>query len=139
MEECVNQGLAKSIGISNFNSQQIERLLENCKVKPVVNQVELNPNLNQKKLTKFCSERGIVITAYCPLGRPEEAGIRGFTQPTIQDPKVIDIAKKHNKTPAQIVLNYLVNFKFYKEKEVFILQLLDFAGYNCYSKVCDKI
>ncbi|KRT83716.1 hypothetical protein AMK59_3403 [Oryctes borbonicus] len=109
MEECINQGLAKSIGVSNFNSEQIERLLKNCKIKPVVNQVEVNPNLNQKKLIQFCKDRGIIITGYCPLGRVEEAGIRGFPPPTMLDPKVAEIAKKHNKTSAQVVLNYLIS------------------------------
>ncbi|KAJ8944861.1 hypothetical protein NQ314_009351 [Rhamnusium bicolor] len=67
MEECVNLGLAKSIGISNFNAEQIERLLKNCKIKPVCNQVEVNPNLNQKKLIEFCKQRDIVVVGYCPL------------------------------------------------------------------------
>lgn len=108
MEECVNKGYAKSIGVSNFNSEQIDRLLKYCKIKPVVNQVEANPNFIQKELTKFCKEREIVITAYCPLGRVGEALERGFPTPTILDPKVAEIGKNYNKTPAQVVLNYLV-------------------------------
>lgn len=109
MEECVRLGLTKSIGVSNFNEEQIDRLLKNCKIKPVVNQVEVNPNLNQKKLIQFCKERDIIITGYCPLGRSEYAGTPGFPNPTIFDPKVIEMGKKYNKTPAQIVLNYLVS------------------------------
>ncbi|KAI4463663.1 aldo/keto reductase [Holotrichia oblita] len=109
MEECVKKGYAKSIGISNFNSEQIDRLLKYCKIKPAVNQVEANPNLNQKKLTKFCKEREIVITAYCPLGRVGEAAERGFPTPTVLDPKVAEIGEKYNKTPAQVVLNYLIS------------------------------
>lgn len=108
MEECVNLGLAKSIGISNFNAEQIDRLLKNCKIKPVCNQVEVNPNLNQKKLIEFSRQRDIVIVGYCPLGRSEYAGTAGFPNPTIFDPKVAEIGKKYNKTPAQVVLNYLV-------------------------------
>lgn len=109
MEECVNLGLTKSIGISNFNAEQIDRLVKNCKIKPVCNQVEANPNLNQKKLIEFCKQRDIVIVGYCPLGRSEYAGTPGFPDPTIFDPKVIEIGKKYNKTPAQVVLNYLVS------------------------------
>lgn len=109
MEDCVNQGYAKSIGVSNFNSEQIDRLVKNAKIKPVVNQVEVNPNVNQKKLIKFCKDREIIITGYCPLGRSEEAGLRGLPESTILDPKVAEIAEKYNKTPAQVVLNYLVN------------------------------
>ncbi|KAJ8912892.1 hypothetical protein NQ315_011215 [Exocentrus adspersus] len=109
MEECVNLGLTKSIGVSNFNAEQIDRLLKNCKIKPVCNQVEVNPNLNQKKLIEFCKQRDIVVVGYCPLGRSEYAGTPGFPDPTIFDPKVIEMAKKYNKTPAQIVLNYLIS------------------------------
>lgn len=109
MEECVKLGLTKSIGISNFNSEQISRLLKAAKVKPVVNQVEVNPNLNQKKLIEFCKSKEIVIVGYCPLGRSENAGMPGFPAPTILDPKVKEIGKKYGKTPAQIVLNYLVS------------------------------
>ncbi|XP_018336718.1 1,5-anhydro-D-fructose reductase isoform X2 [Agrilus planipennis] len=109
MEECVRQGLTKSIGISNFNSQQISRLLESAKIKPVCNQVECNPNVNQKKLIKFCAEKNIVIVGYCPLGRVENAGIPGYPYPTILDKHVLAIGQKYNKTPAQVVLNYLVS------------------------------
>lgn len=109
MEECVNQGLTKSIGLSNFNSEQTDRVLKNCKIKPVVNQVEVNPNINQKKLIKFCNDRNIVVVGFCPLGRSNYAGRPGFPEPTIHDPKVIEMGKKYKKTPAQIVLNYLIS------------------------------
>jgi aldehyde reductase len=109
MEEGVSMGLAKSIGVSNFNEEQLERLLENCKIKPAVNQIEVNPNMNQKKLIQFCKERDVMVTGYCPLGRKEYAGSPGFPDPTILDPKVIEIGKKYNKTAAQVILNYLVN------------------------------
>lgn len=109
MEECQKAGYAKSIGVSNFNAEQIERILKNCTIKPAVNQVEVNPNLNQKKLIEFCKKHDIVVTGYCPLGRSEHAGTPGFPDPTIFDPKVAEIGKKYNKTPAQVVLNYLVS------------------------------
>lgn len=109
MEECVTLGLAKSIGISNFNSEQIDRLLRSCIIKPVVNQIEVNPNVNQKELIGYCKERGIQIVGYCPLGRSEEANTPGFPKPTILDPKVISIGKRYNKTAAQVILNYLVS------------------------------
>lgn len=112
MEECVNLGLAKSIGVSNFNSEQIDRLYAAAKIKPVCNQIEVNPNINQKKLIEFCKERNIVVTGYCPLGRSEYAGTPGFPHPTIFDSHVAEIGKKYNKTPAQVVLNYLVKYFF---------------------------
>lgn len=111
MEECVKLGLAKSIGLSNFNSEQIDRVLQHAKVKPVVNQIEVNPNMNQKKLIQFCKDRDIVVVGYCPLGRSDSTGLPGFPEPTIFDPKVAEIGKKYNKTPAQVVLRYLVIIK----------------------------
>jgi len=59
MELLVDQGLVKSIGLSNFNQQQIERILSICKYKPVVNQVELE---------HFCKQHQILLQAYAPLG-----------------------------------------------------------------------
>lgn len=109
LEECVDKGLTKSIGVSNFNSQQLERVLQHARIKPVVNQVEVNPNLNQKKLIQFCKERDVVVCGYCPLGRSDSVGLPGFPEPTIFDPKVAEIGKKYGKTPAQVVLNYLVS------------------------------
>jgi len=109
MEECVNLGLTKSIGVSNFNSKQIERLLEAATIKPVVNQVECNPNFNQNKLIEFCKSRDVAVVAYTPLGRSENAGTPGFPEPTIYDPKVIEMSKKYKKSTAQIVLNFLVS------------------------------
>lgn len=109
MEECIKLGLAKSIGLSNFNSEQITRVLEKATIKPVINQIEVNPNINQKKLIQFCKERDIVVTGFCPLGRVSYAGRPGVPEPTIFDPKIIKMGEKYNKSPAQIVLNYLVN------------------------------
>ncbi|ENN80602.1 hypothetical protein YQE_02981, partial [Dendroctonus ponderosae] len=108
MEEVQKMGLTKSIGVSNFNSEQITRLIANSKIKPVVNQVECNPNLNQKKLIRFCKERDIVIVGYTPLGRSDLVGTPGFPVPSILDEKVAKIARKYKKSPAQVVLNYLV-------------------------------
>lgn len=105
MEKLVDLGLTKSIGVSNFNSEQIDRLLSVARIKPVHNQIECHPGLNQKKLIKFCKDRDIVVTAYCPLGRPEPAR----KHPSfLFDAKVKAIGDKYNKTPAQIILKYLV-------------------------------
>lgn len=104
MERLVELGWVKSIGISNFNSEQIARLLSVAKIRPVVNQVECSPTINQKKLTKFCRERGIAVMGFCPLGHPNPA-MR--TPQFMYDGRVKAIAEKYNKTPAQIGLRYL--------------------------------
>lgn len=106
MEKLVKLGLVCSIGVSNFNSEQLTRLLENCEIKPVTNQVEYSPSVNQKELAAFCKERGVTITAYAPLGKP----MPNQSKPKfLTSSKVKDIAKKYNKTTAQVVLRYLVS------------------------------
>lgn len=110
MEECVKLGLTKSIGLSNFNSEQIDRILAIAEIKPVTNQVECHPNLNQKKLREFCAKRNITVTAYSPLGSPA----RPWKTPEdpvvpLDEPKIIEIGKKYGKTPAQIILRFLVD------------------------------
>lgn len=110
MEECARLGLARAIGVSNFNHEQIERVLSIAEIKPTVNQVECNPNINQKKLIQYCKEHDIVVTAYCPLGKAAEARTKpGAPVASMEEPGVIEIAAKYKKTPAQVVLRYLVS------------------------------
>lgn len=105
MEKLVQLGLVRSIGISNFNSVQVERLLSVANIKPVNNQIEVSPRNNQRKLIKLCNEHGIVVTAYSPLGRPD---MEKRTPSYFFDDKVEKIAVKYGKTSAQVVLRYLL-------------------------------
>lgn len=105
MEKLVKKGLVRSIGVSNFNSVQLQRVLDNCEIKPVTNQVECHPGLAQKKLKNFCKERDITLTAYCPIGRPKPDE---KTPDFIFSDKTKAIADKYKKTPAQIVLRYMI-------------------------------
>lgn len=68
MEEQVACGRTKAIGISNFNIKQIQRILDNCEVKPENLQVEHHIYLQQPELVKFCKDNGICVTAYSCLG-----------------------------------------------------------------------
>lgn len=75
MEEMVSKGLAKSIGISNFNKKQIQRILDNATIKPANLQIELHIYLQQNELVELCKKNNIIITAYSPLG---SKGIEAF-------------------------------------------------------------
>ncbi|VEN39847.1 unnamed protein product [Callosobruchus maculatus] len=108
MEDICRKGLAKSIGVSNFNKRQITRLLENAKIKPVVNQVECHPYLNQKKLTAFCKSKGIEIVGYSPLSTPDREWAKPTDPVLTEEPIIKEIAAKYGKTPAQVVYRYII-------------------------------
>lgn len=75
MEDQVDAGRTKTIGISNFNLRQTKRIFENCKIKPAMNQFELHPYFQQKKLVTYCQEHNIGVTGYGSLGR---AGVNDY-------------------------------------------------------------
>ncbi|KAJ9600544.1 hypothetical protein L9F63_026317, partial [Diploptera punctata] len=92
MEECVKLGLTKSIGLSNFNSQQIQRILDNGVIKPAVHQIECHLYLNQTKLIAYNKAHGIVLTAHCPLGSPG-SNAKPDTPPLLLDERLVSLSK----------------------------------------------
>lgn len=81
MEAAQEQGLTKFIGISNFNTKQIQRILDNAKIPPANLQIELHIYNQQKELVDFCKARNIVVSAYSPM---TSIGIEKFLQPAGQ-------------------------------------------------------
>ncbi|XP_052745665.1 aldo-keto reductase family 1 member B1-like isoform X2 [Bicyclus anynana] len=108
LEPLAREGLARSLGLSNFNSKQVERVLQAASVKPVVNQVECHPYLNQKRLQEFCEARGIKLTAYSPLGSPDRPWAKPGEPQLMDDPKLQTLAARLGKTVAQILIRYQI-------------------------------
>ncbi|KAD2393419.1 hypothetical protein E3N88_40396 [Mikania micrantha] len=94
-----------SLSSDNFPSNMIKQILSFAKIPPAVNQVEMNPTWQQKKLNEFCKENGIVVTAYSALGA---VGNRGWGHNRVMECDVLqDIANSKGKTLAQISLRWL--------------------------------
>lgn len=98
MENLYREGLARAIGVCNFHSHHLDRLLEIAAVVPAVNQVERHPLLSQVPLLEYCRSRGIVLEAYSPMARMHPRLVR--------NPLLIEMARRHGKTVPQIVLRW---------------------------------
>ena len=96
LETAKKLGKVKSIGVSNFGAAHIENLLDNATIVPAVNQVEVHPFCQREALVELCNKHGIKIEAYSPLARGNK----------LEDPTINAIAKKYNKTAAQVLLNW---------------------------------
>ncbi|GLA87518.1 hypothetical protein AtubIFM56815_001944 [Aspergillus tubingensis] len=103
MEKLVEKGKVRSIGVSNFTREKIEELLKTAKITPAVNQIEAHPFLQQKDLLEWSTQKGIVIAGYSPLGN----NIYNIPR-AVDEPLVIETAKKLNKTPAQVLISWAV-------------------------------
>jgi len=99
MLDLQREGRVRSVGVCNFQVPHLQRLLDETGVLPSVNQIELSPYLQQRELRAFHAEHGIVTEAWSPLA--VRAGL-------LEDPVVVELAAKHEVTPAQLVLRWHV-------------------------------
>lgn len=98
MEELYDEGLVRAIGVSNFLPHHIDNILEYCRIKPMVNQIEFHPGYTQEYTVHYCKNKGIEIQAWSPIGRKR----------LIQEPFINELAEKYGVSPAQICLRYSV-------------------------------
>jgi diketogulonate reductase-like aldo/keto reductase len=112
LEAAVASGLVRSIGVSNFQVQLLNDMLNWAKIAPAVNQIERHPYLVQKGMMELCKRENIAVTAYAPLGAPALRGARdhGFGVTPLLDHAVIhEVGKKHGKTPAQVLIRWQID------------------------------
>lgn len=108
MEDLVQAGLVRNIGVSNYNTALLRDLLAYARIRPAVLQVELHPLLTQEKLLRFCREEGIAVTGFSPLGAPSYVPLGSATleESAMAIPTIREIASRHGKSPAQIILRW---------------------------------
>ncbi|CAD5223603.1 unnamed protein product [Bursaphelenchus okinawaensis] len=111
LEKYYKQGTFKAIGISNFNIQQIQDIYDHSEIKPMNLQVELHLLFPQIELVDYCKKMNITVTSYASLGSPgRNAGLSKFKVEgdCLNHPLTQELAKKYNKTPAQVLLRYVI-------------------------------
>jgi diketogulonate reductase-like aldo/keto reductase len=101
LEELADEGKCKAIGLSDVNLQQTQDIFEAARIKPAVVHVESHPYLPEWDLLNYCKKNGIVFQAFAALGHSSEPKL-------LEDPVVIAIARRVNKTPAQVLLAWAI-------------------------------
>ncbi len=105
LEQLLEDGKVRAIGVSNFMVEHLTKLLDVAKVVPAVNQIELHPYFQQREVQAMNAEHGILTQAWSPIG-----GItfyrEGENTSTLEDPTIVRIAEAHSKSPAQVMLRW---------------------------------
>src|SRR6478735_6675744 len=104
LEKLLADGKVRAIGVSNFMPAHLERLLGAAAVVPAVNQIEVHPYFQQTALQRVHAERGIATQAWSPIGGV--VAYRGREKTTLADPTLLEIARRHGKSPAQVMLRW---------------------------------
>ena len=100
LEESVEEKKVKMIGVSNFCKIHLEQILNNCKIKPVINQIECNPIYYDEETINYSEQNGIIIQAYCPFAE--------WNKKLVENDIIVNIAKNKNKSVSQIILKWLL-------------------------------
>lgn len=110
MEELVDQGLVRNIGVANFNVALLRHLKVAARIQPQVNQVELHPFLAQDQLLRYCADVGIALTGFSPLGAGSYVtlGMAQEEDSVLRHPAVTAIAGRLGRSAAQVVLRWAV-------------------------------
>jgi diketogulonate reductase-like aldo/keto reductase len=101
LESLVDEGRCKGIGLSDVNMEKAKEIFESARIKPAVVHVESHPYLPEWELLEFCNKNGIVLQAFAALGHSTEPKL-------LDDPVITSIAKRVNRTPAQVLLAWAV-------------------------------
>ena len=100
LEESVEEKKVKMIGVSNFCKIHLKQILNNCKIKPVINQIECNPIYYDEETINYSEQNGIIIQAYCPFAE--------WNKKLVENDIIVNIAKNKNKSVSQIILKWLL-------------------------------
>ena len=108
MEQLVDEGLVKEIGVCNFGTSLLRDLMSQATIPPAMLQVEMHPYLTQDKLLRYCKESGIAVTAFSPLGAQSyyQLQMADSSESLLEHDLISSIAQQHNKSSAQILLRW---------------------------------
>ena len=107
LEEVYKMGKARAIGVSNFEKKHLEDIIAMNSTLPAVNQVEFHPYWHEDDLLAFCKSYNITFNGYSPVGCPDWAPTKhNWSHTILQEPTIVDIAKSHSRTPAQVILRW---------------------------------
>lgn len=123
MEKLKEEGYIKTIGVSNFRKSHLQNLLSKVHKIPSVNQIEINPTMQDEETISFCNENKIRLEAWSPLGSGQ----------CLQIPEILEIANKHHKSSAQVILRWLLQRhiivlpkSIHKERIIENIKIFDF-------------
>ncbi len=108
LEACVQKGLVRNIGVSNFNTAKLQTLLDGASLAPAMNQIEMHPYLQQRTMKTFCTQHNIALTAYAPLGSGDRpAALKNDNEPSLlQHPVILKVAEKHKAGAGQVLISW---------------------------------